>query len=105
MDSYFDECLKSDNRIERIYAKHCIILRMWNEHRNQQEEGRHKRGIIALVQRRNNEVPVTCVAHNLSKLPPVTFDSIDVCVLLSRIEHVRLEMETLKKVVSTKTSV
>ena len=46
------------------------------------------------MQRRNNEVPVTCVAHNLSKLPPVTFDSIDVCVLLSRIEHMRLEMDT-----------
>ena len=35
MDSYFDECLKSDNRIERIYANHCIILRLWNEHGNQ----------------------------------------------------------------------
>ena len=63
------------------------------------------RDIIALVQRKNNELPVTFVAHNLSNLPPVTFDSIDVCVLLSRMEHMRLEMDALKAVVSTQTSV
>ena len=80
------------------------------EDRYRRRQGEHKkmatmRDIIALVQRRNNELPVTCVAHNLSNLPPVTFDSIDVCVLLSRMEHMRLEMDALKAVVSTQTSV
>ena len=80
------------------------------EDRYRRRQGEHKkmatmRDIIALVQRRNNELPVTFVAHNLSNLPPVTFDSIDVCVLLSRMEHVRLEMDALKAVVSTQTSV
>ena len=80
------------------------------EDRYRRRQGEHKkmatmRDIIALVQRRNNELPVTFVAHNLSNLPPVTFDSIDVCVLLSRMEHMRLEMDALKAVVSTQTSV
>ena len=80
------------------------------EDRYRRRQGEHKkmgtmRDIIALVQMRNNDLPVTFVAHNLSNLPPVTFDSIDVCVLLSRMEHMRLEMDALKAVVSTQTSV
>ena len=59
------------------------------------------REIMALIQRRNNELPVTFVALDLSNLPPVSFDNIDVCVLLSRMEHMKLEVDTLKKVVST----
>ena len=80
------------------------------EDRYRRRQGEHKkmgtmRDIIAPVQRRNNELPVTFVAHNLSNLPPVTFDSIDVCVLISRMENMRLEMDALKAVVSTQTSV
>ena len=63
------------------------------------------RDIMALIQRRNNELPVTFVALDLSNLPPVSFDNIDVCVLLSRMEQMKLEVDTLKTVVSTQVAV
>ena len=79
------------------------------EYRYHRRQGGHKKmetmmDIIALIQRRNNEMPITFVAHNLSNLPPVIFDSIEVCVLLSRMEHTRLDIDTLKAVVSPQTS-
>ena len=61
--------------------------------------------IMALIQRRNNELPVTFVALDLSNLPPVSFDNIDVCVLLSRMEHMKLEVASISAWHATRQSV
>ena len=53
------------------------------------------RDIMALIQRQINDLPVTFVALDLSNLPPVSFDNIDVCVLLSRMEHMKLEVAAI----------
>ena len=61
--------------------------------------------IMALIQRRNNELPVTFVALDLSNLPPVSFDNIDVCVLLSRMENLKDEVDTLRATASTQVAI
>ncbi len=40
------------------------------------------------------------VALDLSNLPPVSFHNVDVCVLLSRMENMKVEVDTLKATVS-----
>ena len=61
--------------------------------------------IISLIQRRHNELPVKFVSFDLGNLTPVSFDNIDVCVLLTRMERMQAEMNTLKSVVSAQVSV
>ena len=70
----FELCASSENRVR--------------EDRYRRRQGSHKKAetlkdIMAFIQRRNNELAVTFVALDLSNLPPVSFDNVDVCVLLS----------------------
>ena len=80
------------------------------EDRHRKRQGGRKKvstmgDIISLIQRRHNELPVKFVSFDLGNLPPVSFDNIDVCVLLIRMERMQAEMNTLKSVVSAQVSV
>ena len=80
------------------------------EDRHRKRQGERKKvstmgDIISLIQRRHNELPVKFVSFDLGNLPPVSFDNIDVCVLLTRMERMQAEMNTLKSVVSPQVSV
>ena len=61
--------------------------------------------IISLIQRRGNALTVDFVAQDLSNLPPVLFDNIDVSVVLSKIERMKADMDILQSAVETQTEV
>ena len=56
--------------------------------------------IVRLMQEKGTDTP-TFVALNLAKLPPVTFDSIDVSALLHSIQHAQFEIDLLRACVQT----
>ena len=56
--------------------------------------------IVRLMQEKGPDTP-TFVALNLAKLPPVTFDSIDVSALLHSIQHAQFEIDLLRACVQT----
>ena len=56
--------------------------------------------IIRLLQEKGTNTP-TCVALDLAKLPPVTFDSIDVSTLLNSIRQNEAEITLLKDCLTT----
>ena len=51
--------------------------------------------IMKLLNERGVNIP-TFVAKDLSKLPPITFDSIDVSALLAKIQNTQVELDMLK---------
>ena len=51
--------------------------------------------MIRLLQEKGTDVPVF-VARDLSRLPPITFDSVDVSSLLPSIRRAQLEIDQLK---------
>ena len=62
--------------------------------------------IIDMITRKcNNDTFPRFVAHDLSKLPEVSFSSIDVCSLLSRMETMQKEIELLKSTVGIQNQV
>ena len=61
--------------------------------------------IISLIQRRGNALTVDLVMQDLSNLPPVSFDNIDVSVVLSKIERMKANMDILQSAVETQTEV
>ena len=44
---------------------------------------------------------MTFAAVDLANLPPVSFDSLDVCVLLARVDSTKAEMDLMKQAAST----
>ena len=46
---------------------------------------------------KHDNLGIKFVAADLNHIPPVGFQSIDVCALLSKVENSILEMEILKK--------
>lgn len=60
--------------------------------------------IVGLLARKC-ALPVTFVAKNLSNLPAVTFNNIDVSTLLSRMETMRTEMDLMRSTVSAQATV
>ena len=58
--------------------------------------------ILKLLRERGHAIP-KFVAHDLSKLPPITFDSIDVTVLLNAIRNTQTEVKLLKSAINTST--
>ena len=54
---------------------------------------------------RKSDLPVAFVAKNLSNLPAVTFNNIDVSTLLGRMEAMRSELDLLKSTVAVQASV
>ena len=60
--------------------------------------------IIKLLQEKGSDIP-TFVAMDLGKLPPITFDSIDVSSLLSTLKNVQSEVALLKDTVTAQGSV
>ena len=61
---------------------------------------KHIDDIVRLMQEKGTDTP-TSVALNLAKLPPVTFDSIDVSALLHSIQHAQFEIDLLRACVQT----
>jgi len=51
--------------------------------------------MVKLLQEKGQDIPVF-VVQNLSKLPPITFDSIDVSVLLTNLKNLQTEVDLLK---------
>ena len=69
------------------------------------DKGKHNmEDLIKLLQEKGDEVP-KFVALNLSKLPPITFDSVDVSVLLTEIRKTQNEVKYLKETVETQNHV
>ena len=60
--------------------------------------------IVGLLVRKNT-LPVTFVANNLSNLPAVTFNNIDVSTLLIRMEAMRSERGLIKITVAVQATV
>ena len=60
--------------------------------------------ILKLLHEKGTDIP-TYVALDLSKLPPITFDSIDVSTLLSSIRRTRDEINVLKECISSQNAV
>ena len=56
--------------------------------------------IVRLLQEKGTNLP-SFVALDLSRLPPITFDSIDVSTLLNNIRRTQLEVDQLKACVNT----
>ena len=50
---------------------------------------------LLLTEKRGEEIP-KFVAHDLGKLPPITFDHIDVTVLLNKIQNLSITVDLLK---------
>ena len=64
------------------------------EGRHRKRQGERKKvstmsDVISLTQRRHNKLPVKFVSFDLGSLPPVSFDNIDVCVLLTRMARMQ----------------
>ena len=56
---------------------------------------------VGLLHRRSDALTVTFAAVDLANLPPVSFDSLDVCALLARVDSTKAEMDLLKQSAST----
>ena len=57
--------------------------------------------IVGLLHRRSDALTVTFAAVDFSNLPPVSFDSLDVCALLAKADSTKAEMDLMKQSVST----
>ena len=88
-----DDIEASKRRLFKLCAdENCTRLR--------KRQGPHKTtknidDIVRLMQEKGTDTP-TFVALNLAKLPPVTFDSIDVSALLHSIQHAQFEIDLLR---------
>jgi hypothetical protein len=58
--------------------------------------------MLLLLHEKGDDVP-TFVVKDLSRLPPITFDSIDVCVLLAKLEKTVADVKLLKKTIQDQT--
>ena len=68
--SLFELCADPGNRVDR-----------YRRRQGDRKKLESMRDIIDLIQRRGNMLPVTFVASDLSNLPPVSLDNIDVCAV------------------------
>ena len=57
--------------------------------------------IVGLLHRRSDALTVTFAAVDLANLPPVSFDSLDACALLARVDSTKAEMDPMKQSAST----
>ncbi len=73
-------------------------------HTCDKKESRNLTDMIKLIQERGEDIP-ECVARDLSKLPPITFDSLDESMLLSQIQKTQAEVNVLKATVASQNSV
>ena len=90
-----------------LQTRSGIVLSALDENctRLRKRQGPHKTtknidDIVRLMQEKGTDTP-TFVALNLAKLPPVTFDSIDVSALLHSIQHAQFEIDLLRACVQT----
>ena len=57
--------------------------------------------IVGLLHRRSDALTVSFAAVDLANLPPVSFDSLDVCALLAMVDSTKAEMDLMKQAAST----
>ena len=57
--------------------------------------------IVSLFTRKHDSITVSFVAADLGKLPPIGFNNLDVCTLLSQIQATVAELDTVKANVAT----
>ena len=100
--SIVDLCLStySDTEIEaskRVLFDLCADENSTRYRRRQgpQKNTNNVEDVIRLLQEKGMSVPVF-VVRDLSRLPPITFDSIDVSTLLHNIRRTQLEVDQLK---------
>ncbi len=73
---------------------------VWRKRQGPHKTTKNIDDIVRLMQEKGTDTP-TFVALNLAKLPPVTFDSIDVSALLHSIQHAQFEIDLLRACVQT----
>ena len=66
------------------------------KHQGENMNENHIKDVLKLLQQKKGDVPATFVVKDLTRLPPVTFDSVNVCVLLTKLEKALAEVELLK---------
>ena len=103
-----DLCATSfdDTEIENSKKRMFDLCADENSSRFRRRQGPKKSAVniddmIRLLQEKGTDVPVF-VARDLSRLPPITFDSVDVSSLLHSIRRAQLEIDQLKACVGGK---
>ena len=98
-------------KIENIEASKKRLFNLCGTFRNVQHKGEkkdalHVKDMIKLLQERGTDVPTfVCRPDDLAKLPPITFDSIDVSALLSQMQKTQDEMALLKATMDSQSKV
>lgn len=68
-------------------------------HKGQQKDVNNVKSCLKLLNEAGENIP-RFVSYHLDDLPPVTFNSLDVSCLVSKIEHLSAEMASIRKTVS-----
>ena len=89
-----------DNAIENSKKRLLDLCANENSSRFRRRQGPNKSAVniddmLRLLQEKGTRVPVF-VARDLSRLPPITFDSVDVSSLIHSIRRAQLEIDQLK---------
>ena len=96
--SFYDE--KTLLKASEVLNEICNLFGGRNERYKKRQGPSAKanivKDIVAMFQKHDN-LEVKFVAADLNNIPPVGFQNIDVCALLSKVENSILEMEILKK--------
>ncbi len=75
-------------------------------HKGEKKDSMNVKDMIKLLQERGTEIPTfVCKAVDLCKLPPISFDSVDVSNLLSQIQKLKDDVTMLTATVATQSEV
>ena len=99
---YDDEALEAASMLlHELCADRADPSQRYKRRKGDGKKKSTMKDIISLLERRSDVLEETFAAVDLANLPPVSFDSLDVCALLSRVEATKGEM-TLMLMTGTK---
>ena len=106
-------CLTTYNETEIEFARSIVYdncveisqLRLPNQRKNPGKSEKNMQDILRLFEETPTEKMPTFVAVNLSKLPPITYDNIDVSALLNAIQQTQTEVALLKSAVKASSEI
>ena len=94
---YDDEALEAASMLlHELCADRADPSQRYKRRKGDGKKKSTMKDIISLLERRSDVLEETFAAVDLANLPPVSFDSLDVCALLSRVEATKGEMEMMK---------
>jgi hypothetical protein len=96
-----DELCDASSKLFSLCADENDPTQRYRKRKGENKKKTTMEDIISLVQKKNNMLNVTFCAVDLMKLPPISFNNLDVSLLLAQIEANKVEMELMKRSVST----